>query len=182
MRGMASPSLVFLLLAAACSGSRGGHASTVTVGTEAPSYSAATLEGDTLSLADFRGEVVLLNLWATWCGPCIQEMPWLRSLDDRHREDGLQVVGISIDDSGSEEAIREVLAEREVGYKILHDPASRAMTVFDTHAIPLNLLIDREGVIRWRQTGFVAGGFEDPSFERALKEALEAQPKEADTP
>src|SRR5581483_11316352 len=72
-------------------------------GTPAPNFTLETLDGKDVSLADFHGKAVLVNFWATWCGPCKIETPWLVELQDEYRSQGLQVVGVAMDDSGKDE-------------------------------------------------------------------------------
>src|SRR5690606_31501848 len=85
----------------------------VAVGTRAPEFSAMTLDAEPrqVSLSDHRGEVVLLNIWATWCLPCRKEMPSIEQLHQRYSEHGLRVLAVSIDNAGAEQAIRDFVAD-----------------------------------------------------------------------
>src|SRR5690606_19428660 len=102
----------------------------VAVGSEAPAFSAATVDSPPrqIALADHRGELVLLNIWATWCGPCRQEMPSIELLHERFGEHGLKVLAVSIDNPGTEETIRSFVSELDLSIQNLHDPANTIST------------------------------------------------------
>jgi len=140
------------------------------IGAAAPAYSAPTLEGDTVSLDDLRGEVVLLNLWATWCVPCRTETPYLQSVFERYRDRGLRVVGVSQDVGDARGDIHAFVEEYGVTYTILHDPRMRGLDIYRVNGMPGSFLIDREGVLRWLQYGPIREG--DPAFLRALEDVL----------
>ncbi len=126
------------------------------VGEVAPPYTAETLEGDSVTLASFRGRPILVNLWATWCAPCREETPFLQSLYEEHRDTGFDVVGISMDTRDQKEAVGEFVEEYGVTYTILWDPRMRGMDSYRVMGLPATFLLDREGVIRWMQYGPVA--------------------------
>lgn len=118
----------------------------------APVVAFPTLEGDTASLAGHRGEVVVLNFWATWCPPCEREIPELAQLQDSLGSDGATVVGVAVS-SGSREEIRSFGEEHGIDYPVwLSDPGTAA-TEYEAMGLPLTLLVDREGVIRRRYMG-----------------------------
>jgi peroxiredoxin len=141
-----------------------------TVGEPIADYAAMTLEGESMSLSELRGEVVLLNLWATWCVPCRTETPYLQSIAEQNRGRGLHVVGVSQDAGGATEDIRAFVEEYGVTYTILHDPQMRGLDLFRVIGLPGSFLIDREGVLRWMQYGPIREG--DPDFLRALEDVL----------
>jgi cytochrome c-type biogenesis protein len=147
-----------------------GRPEPATIGTVAPSYVAATLAGDSVSLEDLRGQVVLLNLWATWCVPCRTETPYLQSVFERYRDRGLRVVGVSQDVGDARRDIEEFIEEYGVTYTILHDPRMRGLDLYRVIGLPGSFLIDREGVLRWLQYGPIREG--DSGFLRALEDAL----------
>ncbi|MCI0436945.1 MAG: TlpA family protein disulfide reductase [Gemmatimonadetes bacterium] len=142
----------------------------VTAGTPAPGYSAPTIDGSVpdRDLAGLRGDVVLLNIWATWCPPCVEEMPTMQRLQEEYGSRGLRVVAVSIDDRGAEPLIREFVAEHGLTFEILHDPAATVMDLFQASGVPQTFLIDRSG--RIRLTRFATDWFSDES--RAEVEAL----------
>lgn len=156
---------------AACGVDGGRSGGPPRVGDPVPEYGAARFAGtDTLSLSELRGEVVLLNVWATWCAPCREETPYLQSLHEAHRDDGLRVVGVSVDTRRSADQIERFIGEMGVEYDILHDPRMTAMDRFSVLGLPATFLVDREGVIRFVRMGPV---FEDdPAFLQALSEVL----------
>ena len=139
-------------------------------GDPVPDVQAATLDGEAVALSDLRGRVLLVNLWATWCAPCRFETPFLQSLYDEHRERGFQIVGISVDDAGVEDVVREFAGEYGVTYTILHDPEMRSMDAFRAVGLPATYLVDREGTIRFVRIGPVSE--EDREFFDALEAAL----------
>jgi len=136
----------------------------------APEYQATTLEGDTVRLTDFGDRVVLLNLWATWCPPCRWEMPHLQTLHEEFRDQGLQVVGVSVDAASAERSVLRFLEEVGVDFLILRDPGDRASRIFRAPGLPLTLLIDGEGMVRWRHLGPVTS--DNPELRALLAEAL----------
>lgn len=157
-------------LAAALSACTGEIPSGGAVGETAPEYAAPTLDGDTLALEELRGDVVLINIWATWCPPCREETPDLQALYERYADDGLRILGISIDGAGSRRAIREFADEHSVTYTMLHDPGERVSNVFRVRGVPTSLLIGRDGTIIWRGLGRVRT--EDPAFVDMVEQAL----------
>jgi cytochrome c-type biogenesis protein len=140
------------------------------IGEPAPAYAAANLEGDTLSLASFRGDVVLLNLWATWCGPCREETPYLQSVYEDRADDGLVILGISLDAGDTGPQVASFVEEYGVTYPILHDPAMRGLQLYRVLGLPASFLIDRDGVLRWMRYGPIDESSAD--FQAALEDAL----------
>jgi cytochrome c biogenesis protein CcmG, thiol:disulfide interchange protein DsbE len=122
-------------------------------GDDAPAFTAAGIDGDSLALSSLRGGVVMLNVWATWCPPCREEMPGLQALHERYAEQGLRVLGVSIDSRGAEAAVREFVRDFGLDFTILHDPAERVSRQFRTIGVPETFLIDTAGVIVHRWTG-----------------------------
>lgn len=127
----------------------------VGVGTEAPDFHANALaEGDRRkTLADYHGQVVLLNVWATWCAPCRVEMPSMQRLQQQFGPQGLKIVAVSIDDPGSEEAIREFGKEYGLTFELLHDPAGEIRRTYQTTGVPETFVIARDGTIRKKVIG-----------------------------
>ena len=125
-------------------------ANPVAIGATAPVYTARSLAGDSASLSALRGKVVVLNIWATWCHPCRQEIPQLQALHATYADRGLTVVGVSIDAAGTEAGIREFVHEFAMTYPIWLDPDERVTSRFLTIGVPETFVIDRSGVIRWQ--------------------------------
>lgn len=142
----------------------------VEVGVRAPSYSTVSLNGDSVSLAGQRGKVVLLNIWATWCHPCRTEIPELRQIHASYRDRGLELIGVSVDSEGTDEAIRQFMTDFQMTFPIWRDPGERISTRFLAVGVPATFLIDREGILRWRKTGPIAPG--DSSLTNAIELAL----------
>lgn len=140
------------------------------VGALAPEYYSRTLAGDSVSLSDYQGEVVVLNVWATWCIPCREEIPALQRLHDRYHEEGLRIVGVSVDARGEEAAIRSFADEFDVTFDIWYDPAQRVISTYQVIGVPNTYLIDREGIVRWKHIGPVTD--DDPQLLSALESAL----------
>lgn len=133
-------------------------------------YDAVTLVGDSVALADLRGQVVLLNVWATWCAPCRAEIPVLQDLHERRGGEGLRVVGVSVDDPSARDDVQRFSRELGMTYAIWLDPAERVSSTFRLHGIPSTIVIGKNGRERWRVVGPIEPG--DPALARALDEAL----------
>ena len=127
----------------------------VTVGAEAPDFSAKTLDSSARvkTLADYEGEVVLLNIWATWCGPCRVEMPSMQALQRTLGPSGLKIVAVSVDDPGSEQAIRTFGEEYGLTFELLHDASGEIRKIYQTTGVPETFVIGRDGTIRKKVIG-----------------------------
>jgi len=151
-------------------GCRDAPALRVEIGQPAPRYAAATLTGDSVSTAALAGKVVLLNVWATWCAPCRAEIPYLQSLYEKRRAEGLEIVGVSVDARGQDEAIRAFAREFRMTYPIWRDPEERIQSLYMALGVPSSYLIDRKGILRWRRLGTIRES--DTTLTRALTDAL----------
>lgn len=161
-----------MTLALSCAPSDEGNP--VRIGAPAPAYAAMTLAGDSVSLDSLRGRVVLLNIWATWCAPCRDEIPVLEALHRDHVDDGLEILGVSVDARGEERRIGDFAAGIGMTYPIWHDPDERVSTIYRAIGVPSTYLIDRDGILRWQRIGPIAE--RDTAFLRVLAEALATDP------
>ena len=158
--------LLLTLLTGACIPER----APTNVGDPAPAYAAPVLDGDSVSIAQLKGSVVLLNVWATWCIPCRKELPELQALHTQYGPSGLRILGVSVDEAGSDEVIRAFTKELGVTYTILRDPGERVSDLFAIIGVPASFLIDREGRIAWKHLGPFTRN--DSTLQRALAETL----------
>ena len=142
----------------------------VRIGEPAPEFRAVTVDTPIVErrLADYAGNVVIVNVWATWCAPCIVEMPSLEALHKGFAKDGLRIVGISIDAPGSDEQIRQFRDRLGLTFDILHDVADIRAT-YQTAGVPESFVIGRDG--RLRRRVFSAENWDSES-NRALVEQL----------
>lgn len=153
---------------AGCAGTE--NAGPPRIGEPAREYEAATLDGEQVSLEGLRGDVVLLNLWATWCAPCRQETPYLQSIYEEYRDQGFRIVGISMDTGDAADDVAMFVDEFDVTYTILHDPRMRGMELYQVLGLPATFLIDRDGILRWMRYGPIPE--DDPEFLEALQDVL----------
>ena len=130
-------------------------ASRVSPGSPAPDFRAVTLDAHPISkgIADYRGQVVLLNLWATWCGPCEWEMPSLQALHNDFSSAGLNVVAVAVDDPGFEQRVRDFVARKGLTFEILSEGSGKIEADYEARGIPATYLIGRDGLIRKRVAG-----------------------------
>lgn len=123
----------------------------VEVGSRAPAFGgtvvAAGAPETAKSLADYKGDVVLLNVWATWCGPCRTEMPSIQRLHETYGPKGLKIVAVSIDDPGKKPDVRKFLAEYKLSFEVLHDSLGAVQGAYQTTGVPETFVIGRDGVI-----------------------------------
>ncbi len=115
-------------------------------GATAPDITLQNLDGESVSLSDYRGQPVVLNFWATWCGPCRAEMPHLQDVYEAHRDAGLVVLGVNVRET-REEAVG-FLRELGVDFPVLLDPDLAAVERYSVTSLPITFFIDRDGTIR----------------------------------
>lgn len=135
-------------------------ASPTAVGTVAPDFALADLDGNPIVLAELRGRPVVVNFWASWCGPCVEEFPLLRDAATRHADDGLAVIGIVYQDRS--EAARSFMARNGATWQAAMDPGERVATAYGVIGPPETFFIGRDGTIVARQLGqFSAASLEE---------------------
>ena len=133
----------------------------------APVYEFVALDGSDVRSAGLVGRVVVLNFWATWCGPCKLEMPSLQSLHEDRGGDGVVVLGLATDVGGAS-AVEGFLAEREISYPVGRATTAHRQAFGGINAIPTTFLIDKRGVVRHRVVGY----FAPPALRLAVRRLL----------
>lgn len=139
------------------------------VGSMMPEYSATWLDGSKFDLAAKRDRVVLLNVWATWCGPCRFEIPELEALHKKYGPKGFEVIGVSVDE-GAPEAVKEFVAEQKMTYPVALDPEGKLAALLQVSVLPTSVLLDRTGKIVWKRTGIITP--DDAELTAALEKTL----------
>lgn len=121
----------------------------------APDFTLKSHEGENLRLSEYRGNVVLINFWASWCGPCRQEMPVLSELHDKYQALGFTVLGVNVEsDSGK---ARKLLKDLPVSFPVVFDNDSVVSKQYDVVAMPSTVLVDRNGKMRYLHKGYKPG-------------------------
>jgi len=124
-------------------------------GAEAPDFTLESRAGGTVSLAQLRGQVVLVNFWATWCAPCRQEMPLLDAIYRRYEPMGFALLGVNVEpDSRLSERF---LRDTPVSFPILFDTEERVSRMYSVAAMPSTVIVDRRGVVRYIHHGYKPG-------------------------
>ncbi len=133
----------------------GGEIFLVGLGSQAPNFHALTVDGarNKKSLSDYRGNVVLLNVWATWCQPCVVEMPAIQRLYHDYGPQGLKVVAVSIDTEATDADVRAFAAKRGLTFDILRDSVENIVGQYQTTGVPETFVIARDGIIRKKVIG-----------------------------
>jgi thiol-disulfide isomerase/thioredoxin len=137
----------------------------------APDFTLQSLDGKSMRLSDFRGKAVLLNFWATWCGPCKIEMPWFIELQKQYQAQGLQIVGVAMDDS-SKEDIAKFAQEMGVNYPVLIGKEAVGDAYGGVPALPESFFIGRDGKIVDKIIGLKGKS----EIEDSIKKALNTEP------
>jgi len=130
-------------------------ASSGLTGQPAPDFALKSSSGDNLRLSEHRGDVVMVNFWATWCGPCRQEMPLLDELYSRYQRVGFSLLGVNIDDNSSK--AMNMISELGVSFPVLFDSRKEVSKLYDVDAMPVTVIIDREGTVRYVHQGYKPG-------------------------
>ena len=133
----------------------------------APELSLSDLDGNQVSLSDFKGQVVLLNNWATWCPPCLQEMPEFQAYYEEHKDQGFEILAVEAGEP--EEQVRDFVEQEGLEFIILLDPENISLKTFQHSTLPNTFVIDRRGHLRLAWLGAI----NKPTLEKYLTPLLE---------
>ena len=156
-----------LLGALALLGAAGPAVAGQTAGKPAAAFTLPDLAGKAATLAELRGKVVLVDFWATWCEPCLKELPELARLHEQLAAQGVVIVGISIDKE--RQNAQELATRLQLKFKVLHDPQGKVAEAYDPPKMPTSYVIDRQGVVRFVNQGFV-GAADVAKLRRQLEQ------------
>jgi peroxiredoxin len=132
-------------------------------GLPAPDFALKSSSGENLRLSEYRGNVVMINFWATWCGPCRQEMPLLDELYTRYERVGFSLLGVNIDDDPRR--AMQMIEELGVSFPVLFDSRKEVSKLYEVEAMPATVLVDREGNVRFVHHGYKPG-YEDKYLDQ----------------
>lgn len=168
----AAGTFVCLVLAGCSSSPRTATASATSLKPDkerrpAPEFALKDSDGRTARLSDYRGKVVLLNFWATWCGPCKFEIPWLNEFEQTHKHRGFAVLGISMDEEGWD-VVKPFVADLRVNYRVLMGDDSVAQLYGGVDSLPTSFLVDREGRVASVHVGLTNKSEYDDEIEELL--------------
>ncbi len=121
---------------------------------DAPDFKLKDSNGQTVQLADFKGKVVLLNFWATWCGPCTTEIPWFMEFEQSFKDRGFAILGVAMDDDGWE-SVKPYVSGRKMNYRVLMGSETMSALYGGVEALPTTFIIDRDGKIASMHVGLI---------------------------
>lgn len=125
------------------------------VGAPGPAFQLNSSTGKPISLADLKGQIVLVNFWASWCGPCRQEMPILEQLNTKYHNKGVALIGVNVEPDSA--AANAWLKATPVSFPILYDVDSKVSKLYEVQGMPNTVILDRKGVVRYIHRGYSPG-------------------------
>jgi cytochrome c biogenesis protein CcmG/thiol:disulfide interchange protein DsbE len=149
--------MVAVSVLAACGGPSGSESegpTGVQVGDRAAGFTVTTPAGESIALDDYRGSVILLNFWATWCGPCREEMPAFQAAYEARKDDGLVVLAVNYQQKAAD--VTPFVEELGLTFPVALDPSLKVATLYRVRGLPMSLVIDREGLVRVRHVGHIS--------------------------
>jgi cytochrome c biogenesis protein CcmG, thiol:disulfide interchange protein DsbE len=161
--GAAAPGLALVAALSA------GGAPALELGAPAPQFALAGKDG-AIQLARYRGKVVYVDFWASWCGPCRQSFPWMNEMQARHGARGLQVIGVNLDANAAD--AHRFLAENPAQFPIAFDPAGTTPRAYGIKGMPSSVLVGPDGKVLFEHAGFKAADRAD--LEKRIEQALGA--------
>ena len=135
----------------------------------APDFTLKSVSGDNVRLSEHRGDVILLNFWASWCGPCRQEMPLLEKIQERYNQLGFTVLGVNVDKDSA--LAEKMLKDVPVTFPVLLDNTGKVSASYNVSAMPTTVIIDRDGNMRFLHKGYKPGYEQD--YEKQIKELIQ---------
>ncbi len=136
--------------------------------TAAPDFTLKGRDGKNIKLSELRGQVVMINFWASWCGPCRQEMPLLEQLYQRYKPLGFTILGVNVEEDSS--AAEKLLRDIPVSFPILFDTSNAVSRLYGVSAMPSTFMVDRNGNLRYLHKGYLPG-YED-EYQRQVRELV----------
>ena len=143
----------------------------VDAGKAAPDFQLPNLKKDGVKLSSYKGKVVYLDFWASWCGPCKKTFPWLNELQKKYGKDGFEVVGVNVDAAKAD--ADSFLATTPAEFTVLLDPEGKVANAYELQGMPSSYLIDRGGKVNLVHRGFKDG--EAAELEGKIKALLQAK-------
>ncbi|MDF1782336.1 MAG: TlpA disulfide reductase family protein [Alcanivoracaceae bacterium] len=143
-----------------------GWLSAAEVSGPAKDFTLKSTDGSNVKLSELRGEVVMINFWASWCGPCRQELPLLDAIYKEYKDYGFTLLGVNVDEK--KEAADKLLTQIPVTFPVLYDPTSSVTELYDVDAMPSTILVDRDGNMRYLHRGY------KPGYEKHYDEQVKA--------
>jgi len=135
---------------------------------QAPKFTLNDLNGNPISLDSFKGKVIYVDFWATWCGPCRSSFPWMEKMYQKYHDLGLEIIAISVD--GKKKVIEQFLKKNKTSYTILRDPKLKIASEYKVNVMPSSFLIERDGNIYFRHRGF--NGRDKEKIEEKFRDLL----------
>lgn len=145
-----------------------GTATAAGVKGPAPNFTLKSLTGKNLKLSEMRGNVVMINFWASWCGPCRQEMPLLNDLHNKYEPLGFTVLGVNVEENSSD--ARGFLGNTPVDFPVLLDNTNKVSKMYDVVAMPTTVLVDRDGNMRYLHKGYKPG--DEKKYRKMVKKLI----------
>ncbi len=156
------------LLSAALAACFAGQLAAAAPSGPAPDFTLKSRSGENIKLSELRGQVVMINFWASWCGPCRQEMPLLDQLYQRYQPMGFTLLGVNVEEDGT--AADKVLKEIPVSFPVLYDNRNQVSERYQVSAMPSTFLIDRDGQVRYLHKGYQPG-YEE-TYQQQIRELV----------
>ncbi|MEM7562102.1 MAG: TlpA disulfide reductase family protein [Pseudomonadota bacterium] len=168
MNGTRFKTMKALLLASVIIFLSGGIAQAASATGPAPNFTLKSLEGKNLKLSEMRGDVILINFWASWCGPCRKEMPLLNALHNKYEPLGFKVVGINVEENSAD--ARGFMRDFPVDFPILLDSTNKVSKLYDVVAMPTTVVVDRDGNMRYLHKGYKPG--DEKQYRKMVKKLI----------
>lgn len=162
------------LLFGAASACYGAEPSAASDAGTAPTFAGKLIDGSQVALSDYRGRVVLVNVWASWCLPCKQELPELARLHRKYERRGFLVLSVNTDTDAKDAVVREMVEELDLPFPVVRDSAMASAPAFAVDGYPTSLLLDRDGDPVWRRMGMILR--DDPELVQAIERELARTP------
>ena len=162
----ASRFLAVAMLVLGVSGS--AHGRMPDLGSAAPDFTLRSSTGKNLKLSEYRGQVVMINFWATWSAPCRQEMPHLNRLYEQYRKAGFMLLGVNIDDNPK--VAQAMVEQLGVRFPVLYDTSKQVSKRYDVDAMPSTVIVDRDGKVQYLHRGYRSGT--EQQYEAKVREIL----------
>lgn len=134
----------------------------------APDFTLKSRSGENIKLSELRGEVVMINFWASWCAPCRQEMPLLEDMYKKYSDLGFVLLGVNVEEDSSKAS--ELLREVPVSFPVLYDNTNKVTKMYDVVAMPSTVMVDRDGKMRYLHRGYLPG-YEN-EYVKQIKELI----------